>query len=68
VTPEMPDTTGLPPHRKTAALAEWVQTIVEGHVPASRRTPPRSAFRDNAAGRRAWLQHVEQSLKSDVGG
>jgi hypothetical protein len=33
VTPEMPDTTGLPPHRKTAALAEWVQTIVEGLRP-----------------------------------
>jgi hypothetical protein len=56
MTPEPPDMSGLQPHARTAVLADWVRQVVEGQPPKARTAPPRSVFRNNAAGRRAWLE------------
>jgi hypothetical protein len=63
MTPEPPNTSGLQPHARTAALADWVREVVEGQVPAMSKTPPRAVFRNNLAGRKAWLAAAERTLK-----
>jgi hypothetical protein len=60
---EMPDLAGLKSHEKTLTLATWVRDVVEGHAPATPRTPPRAAFRDSRKGRRAWLDQTGRELK-----
>jgi hypothetical protein len=54
------------PHERTLAWAERVRDIVGETVPVMRGTPPRAAFRDNLAGRRAWLNQAGRNLRQEL--
>jgi hypothetical protein len=53
------------PHELTLAWAERVASIVgsASNDAHSHKTPPRDAFRNNLAGRKAWLVQAERTLK-----
>jgi hypothetical protein len=57
MTIDMPDLAGLGAAGVDCGAGEWVKTVVGPQVPAARSVPPRSVFRANAAGRRAWLAY-----------
>jgi hypothetical protein len=52
--------------RHTAEAAERVRRVAFGLDEPPKGSPPRSAFRSNARGQRAWLDHVEKGITRDL--